>query len=61
LAITTIRVVSRADAFTAEGNMLEGISISEVRARQEPKLHRIIISVKGTKLGKVMGSIGPGA
>jgi hypothetical protein len=57
LAVITIRVVSRADTFMAEGNMLKGMSMSEVRARHEPKLCGITISAKGAKVGKVVRGI----
>jgi hypothetical protein len=55
--VTTIRVVSRTNRFTAKGNMLKGVSISLVRARCRPKLHKTTISMQGTELG--MRSIRP--
>ena len=50
----------RANTFKAKGMVLKGVSMSKVRARHEPKLGIIVISVKGVKLSKAMGSIGRG-
>jgi hypothetical protein len=57
LAITTIRVVSRADLFKAKGSMLKGMSVGKVRVRHELKLRWIAISMKRMELKKVMGSV----
>jgi hypothetical protein len=58
LAVTTIRVVGRANTFTAEGAMLKGMSMSKMGARRKVKLHGIVIKAKGTELSKAMGGIG---
>jgi hypothetical protein len=57
LAITTIRVVSRADSFKAKGSMLKGMSMGKVRVRHEPKLCWITIGMKRMELKKAMGSV----
>jgi hypothetical protein len=61
LAITTIRVMGRTDMFKAEGMMLKGMSIGEVRARCELKLCIVIISTKGMEQGKMVRGIRPQA
>jgi hypothetical protein len=43
--VTTIRVVSRADTFMAKGKVLKGMSMGLMRARHEPKLCIIVISM----------------
>jgi len=50
LSITTIRVVGRANMFSAKGKVLKGMSIRLVRVRRKPKLCRITISAKGVEL-----------
>ena len=59
MSITTIRVVRRANGFTAEGRVLKGVSIGLVRARRKAKLSRISISTKGMELSKMVRGIGP--
>ena len=59
MSITTIRVVGRANVFSAKGKVLKGMSIRLVRARRKPKLCRITISAKGVELSKTMRGIGP--
>jgi hypothetical protein len=54
LVITSIRIVGRTNMFTAKGNVLNGMSISLVTARHEPKLCKITISVKGMELSETM-------
>jgi hypothetical protein len=58
LAITTIRVVHRADTFLAKGMMLKSVSMSKVRVRHKLKLSVIAIGTVGAKLSEVVRGIG---
>ena len=52
--------MSRADGFTAKGNVLKGMSIGLVRARCKAKLCRFSICMKELELSKIVGGIWPG-
>jgi hypothetical protein len=47
----------RADMFTAEGMVLESVSMGEMRARCKPKLGIVMVSAVGAKLGEAVRSI----
>ena len=59
MLVTTIGVVSRADALVTEGRMLQGVHVGLVRPGHEPKLCGVSISMIRAELGKVVRGIRP--
>jgi hypothetical protein len=59
LFVTTIRVVSRADAFVAEGRVLKSMYMSLMRLGHELELCWIVISLIGAEVRKLVGRVGP--
>jgi len=57
LGVTTIRVVRRANTFTAKGMVLESMSMGEMRAGRESELGIVGVSVIGAKQSEAVRSI----
>jgi hypothetical protein len=57
--VTTIRVVGRTNTFKTKGRMFKDVDMGLMRARHEPKLCIVIISVKGAELSEAMRSVRP--
>jgi hypothetical protein len=50
--------MGRANILSTEGRVFQGVSMSEMTARGNPKLSRIAVSASGTELSEAVSSIG---